>query len=312
MSQIKLETGAQNTWCPGCGNFAILNSVKAVLKGLAEEGFPLENVVLVTGIGCHAKIVDYINVNSFYSIHGRVTPAAEGIKLANPALKVIGFAGDGDTYGEGLEHLIFAAKRNIDITMIIHNNRVYGLTAGQYTPTSPLGFKGRSTPQGTLELPINPLELMLSAGATFIARGYSGHLDLLKKIIKEAVMHKGFALVDVLQVCVTFFNMYEYYNKKVYELPVPSASGGLSGKDHYPENYDDALKKIREWDYNSDGPIATGIFYRKEQPTFEEHFLKQLGERALPSGGQSSPFLAERAGQVCLAAKIKEVLEKAI
>ncbi|MFQ5867424.1 MAG: thiamine pyrophosphate-dependent enzyme [bacterium] len=258
-----LSTYAKNTWCPGCGNFAILNSIKAVLNVLDEEGFPLEKVVLVSGIGCHAKIVDYINVNSFYAVHGRVVPVATGIKLANPDLKVIGFAGDGDAYGEGLEHLIFVAKRNIDITMIIHNNRVYGLTTGQYTPTSPLGFKGRSTPQGTKELPVNPLELMLASGGTFIARGYSHGMDLLKRIFKEAVLHKGFALVDVLQVCVTFFNIYEYYNKKVYEL-----------KDHNPRDYDDALKRIREWDYNSGALIALGTFYEKEVPTFEERLVR--------------------------------------
>src|SRR3989338_10004173 len=156
MSQINLGTYAQNTWCPGCGNFAILSAIKAVCSELNQEGLPLEDIVLVSGIGCHAKIVDYINLNSFYSIHGRVVQAAEAIKLTNPGVKVIGFAGDGDAYGEGLEHLIFAAKRNIDITMLIHNNRVYGLTTGQYTPTSPLGFRGRSTPEGTKELPINP------------------------------------------------------------------------------------------------------------------------------------------------------------
>ncbi|MBI2251218.1 MAG: 2-oxoacid:ferredoxin oxidoreductase subunit beta, partial [Armatimonadetes bacterium] len=230
MNQKNLASYAQNTWCPGCGNFAILNSIKSVINILNEEGFPLEKIVLVSGIGCHAKIVDYLNINSFYSIHGRVVPAATGIKLANPDLKVIGFAGDGDAYGEGLEHLIFAAKRNIDITMIIHNNRVYGLTTGQYTPTSPLGFKGRSTPQGTKESPLNPLELILASGGTFISRGYSNKMDLLKKTLKEAVLHKGFSMLDVLQVCVTFFNIYEYYNQKVYEL-----------KEHNPQNYLDAM-----------------------------------------------------------------------
>ncbi len=259
-----LNTYALNTWCPGCGNFAILNAIKAVLKALNDEGFPSEKIVLVSGIGCHAKIVDYININSFYSIHGRVIPVAEAIKLAKPDLKVIGFAGDGDCYGEGLEHLIFAAKRNIDITMIIHNNRVYGLTTGQYTPTSPIGFKGRSTPKGTTELPINPLEVVLASGATFLGRGTSHGIELLKRIFKEAIMHKGFSLVDVLQVCVTFYNMYEYYDKRVYEL-----------KEHNPNNYDDALKKIREWDYNSDSPIALGTLYKKEAPTFEERFLRQ-------------------------------------
>lgn len=261
MNPSDLGTYAKNTWCPGCGNFAILNALKAVLKSMQNEGTPLENVVIVSGIGCHAKIVDYINVNSFYSIHGRATPAAEGIKLASPRLKVIVFAGDGDAYGEGMEHLIFAAKRNIDITMIIHNNRVYGLTTGQYTPTSPMGLKGRSTPKGTLEAPLNPLELMLSSGATFLARGFSHGLELLKNLLREAVLHKGFSLVDVLQVCVTFYNMYEYYDKKVYEL-----------KDHDPSDRQAALDKIRQWDYYHDAPIALGVFYRRESETFDEKF----------------------------------------
>ncbi|MDD5237153.1 MAG: thiamine pyrophosphate-dependent enzyme [Candidatus Omnitrophica bacterium] len=261
MSEINLGTPAQNTWCPGCGNFAIMNAIKAVLTELSAEGVPLENIVLVSGIGCHAKIVDYLNVNSFYSIHGRATPAAEGIKLANPKIKVICFAGDGDAYGEGIEHLIFAAKRNIDITMIIHNNRVYGLTTGQYTPTSPTGFKGRSTPQGTKEPPINPLELMLASNASFLARGTSHGMELLKKIFKEAILHRGFSLVDVLQVCVTYYNMYEYYDKRVYEI-----------KNHDAADYNQALQKVREWDYNADKPIALGVFYKKDAPGFEENF----------------------------------------
>ena len=259
MASQDLGTYASNTWCPGCGDFAILNSIKAVLKALREEGTALENVVLISGIGCHAKIVDYINVNSFYSIHGRVVPVAEGIKLANPKLKVIGFAGDGDAYGEGMEHLVFAAKRNIDITIIIHNNRVYGLTTGQYTPTSPLGFKGRSTPRGNLEMPINPLELMLASGATFLARGFSHRIEQLKQLFKEAINHKGFALIDVLQVCVTFYNMYQYYDKRVYELA-----------QHNAGDYSEALKKIREWNYHNDASIALGVFYNKQAPTFDE------------------------------------------
>ncbi|MBP7088817.1 MAG: 2-oxoacid:ferredoxin oxidoreductase subunit beta [Candidatus Omnitrophica bacterium] len=259
MAKEDLGTYAKNTWCPGCGNFAILNAIKTVLKSIQEEGVSLENVVLVSGIGCHAKIVDYINLNSFYSIHGRVVPVAEGIKLANPKLKIICFAGDGDAYGEGIEHLIFAAKRNIDITMIIHNNRVYGLTTGQYTPTSPEGFKGRSTPKGTTEAPINPLEIMLASGASYLGRGTSHGIELLKKIFKEAILHKGFSLVDVLQVCVTYYNMYQYYDKYVYEL-----------KDHNFKDYLQALSKIREWDYNKDAPIALGVFYKKETATFEE------------------------------------------
>lgn len=260
---VDLNTNAVNTWCPGCGNFAILNGIKSVIKELVDEGYLLENFVIVSGVGCHAKIVDYINVNSFYSLHGRPVPAAEAIKLADRGMKVIVFSGDGDSYGEGLEHLMFAAKRNIDITVIIHNNRVYGLTTGQYTPTTPFGYKGRSTPHGLLEKPFNPLELMLASNASFIARGASHGLELLKKLFKKAILHKGFAFVDVLQVCVTYYNMYEYYNQRIYELT-----------GHDPKNYDQALGKIREWNYNDDAKIALGLFYEKEESCFEGNLLK--------------------------------------
>jgi len=266
MNEQDLGTKVHNDWCPGCGNFAILSAIKSVLNELKDEGLKLENVVLVSGIGQHAKIVDYLNLNSFYSLHGRVTPAASGIKLAKPGLQVIGFAGDGDAYGEGIEHLIFAAKRNIDITMLIHDNRVYALTTGQSTPTSPLGFKGRSTPAGTREAPLNPLKLMLASGATFIARSYSGKIAHLKKTIKEAILHKGFSLVDILQVCVTFNNLYDDYNRRVYEL---------SG--HDPYDYDRALKIMGEWDYNSEAPIALGTFYKRDALT-QEGFYQALPE----------------------------------
>ncbi|MCM8825622.1 MAG: thiamine pyrophosphate-dependent enzyme, partial [Candidatus Omnitrophica bacterium] len=263
MNQVNLGTHAKNTWCIGCGNFAILNAIKSVITELIKEGNPAENFVLVSGIGCHAKIVDYINLNSFYSLHGRVVPVAEAIKIANPTLKIIGFSGDGDSYGEGLEHLLFAAKRNIDITMIIHNNRVYGLTTGQFTPTSPKDFKGRSTPYGNKEMPFNPLELMLASGATFVARGFSHGIDLLKNIFKQAISHKGFSIVDVLQVCVTFYNMYSYYSQRVYLM-----------EGHNEQDFEAAVKKAREWDYNSDTKIPLGIFYRNDLPAFEDSFLK--------------------------------------
>lgn len=261
MSQINLGTPAPNTWCPGCGNFAILNGMKAALNELTQTTCPLENVVIVTGIGCHAKIADYLDINSFYAIHGRTLPVAEGIKIAKPALKVICFAGDGDAYGEGIEHLVFAAKRNIDLTLIVHNNRSYSLTAFQYSPTSQVGFKGRSTPRGSIEAPLNPLELMLASKATFLARGTSHGLPLLTRLFKEAILHKGFALVDVLQVCVTYNNLYDYYAKRVYELRDQDTNDPMA-----------ALSKIREWDYNADAPIALGLFYRKEAETFEEKF----------------------------------------
>ena len=262
-----LRTDTTNTWCPGCGNFAVLNAVKSVLAALSDEGHPLNDTVLVSGIGCHAKIVDYIKANSFYSIHGRATPAAEGIKIGNPELTVVGFAGDGDAYGEGLEHLLFAAKRNINITMIIHDNRVYGLTTGQYTPTSPLGFKGRSTPKGSTELPFNPIELLMAGGATYVARGYSHGLPQLKKLFREAILHKGFSVIDVLQVCVTYFNEYNYYTERVYDL-----------LDHDAGDYEAAWRKAREWDYNSDAPIALGLIYKKDAPCFDSNFKKTEGQ----------------------------------
>jgi 2-oxoglutarate ferredoxin oxidoreductase subunit beta len=256
-----LSTPAVNTWCKGCGNFAILNALKAVLGGLPASGTPLERVVLVSGIGCHAKIADYLNVHSFYSLHGRGVAAAQGLKLANPGLTVIACAGDGDAYGEGIEHLVFAAKRNIDLTVVVHDNRVYGLTTGQCTPTSPPGFRGRSTPGGTRENPLNPLALMLAAGATFIARGYSNRMDLLKEALAQAVRHRGFSLVEVLQVCATFYNLYTDYNKRVYAL-----------EGHDPADLAAAMAKAREWDYGPEGPIALGVLYRVRRPSFEQGF----------------------------------------
>jgi 2-oxoglutarate ferredoxin oxidoreductase subunit beta len=260
----ELGTYAENTWCPGCGNFGILTSIKKVLSNLKAGGLDLSKTVMGSGIGCHAKIVDYVDVNSFYSIHGRVLPTITGIKLANPDLTVIGHAGDGDAYGEGIEHLIFCAKRNLNVTFVVHNNRVYGLTTGQFTPTSPAGFKGRSTPKGSPEEPMNPIELMLAAGATFVARAYSRKAKHMQQLIQDAVRHEGFAFIDVLQPCFTFFNTYDYYNETVYEL---------SEQDHDPADRESAFTRAREWNYGVGDRIPIGLFYRVEKPTFEEKLL---------------------------------------
>jgi len=259
MASRELITDSQNTWCPGCGNFAIQHTLKNILAAMEQEGKSLDNVVLVAGIGCHAKIADYLNINSFYSLHGRAIPVATAIKLANPDLTVICCSGDGDSYAEGLDHLIFAAKRNVDITVIIHDNRVYGLTTGQYTPTSPLGFHGKSTPMGTEEYPLNPLELMLASGATYVARGYTRKMDHLRTLISGGIAHKGFAFIDVLQICATFFPAADYYSQHIYEL---------SGNDR--SGFEAACAKAREWDYNSDAPIALGTFFERTLPTFDE------------------------------------------
>lgn len=259
MTGRALITEVQNTWCPGCGNFTIQHTLKTLLAEREASGRSLDDVVLVSGIGCHAKIADYLNINSFYTLHGRTIPVATGIKLANPDLTVICCCGDGDCYAEGLDHLIFAAKRNIDITVIVHNNRVYGLTTGQYTPTSPLGFRGKSTPLGTAEFPLNPVELMLASGATYIARGYTKKMDQLKTLIRGGIDHPGFSFIDVLQICATFFPAADYYTPRVYE---PA--------DHDPSRFDLACALAREWDYNADARIALGVFYRATFPSFNE------------------------------------------
>lgn len=255
-----LNTSCQNTWCPGCGNFGLMRAFNEVVVELVDEGFKKNDFVIVSGIGCHAKIVDYINLNSFYSLHGRTIPPASGIKLANPDLNVVAFAGDGDALGEGMAHTIFAAKRNSNITLLIHDNRIYGLTTGQFTPTSPKGFKGRSTPQGSFENPLNPVELMIVSGATFVARGYTGNIPQLKELIKQAILHKGFSFIDILQPCFTFYNTFLDYNKMCYDL---------ISSDHDPSSFDSAIAKAREWNYNG-GKIPTGVFYKVEKPSFEE------------------------------------------
>lgn len=219
-----LATYAENTWCTGCGNFGILGAFKKAVRRLESEGMPRSELAIVAGIGCHGKIFDYLRLSGFYSLHGRSVATAQGMKLANPRLKVVVFAGDGDAYGEGIAHVLFAAKRNADITVIVHNNGTYGLTTGQATPTSVRGFRGPSTPHGSVEEPLNPLAVMLSAGATFVARGYPMKLDHLTDIMVQAVRHEGFSLVDVLQPCVTFNNTYDMYNRIVTQLEVVPSS----------------------------------------------------------------------------------------
>lgn len=247
-----LATAAENTWCPGCGNFGIVNAVKAAVRELAERGIGRDRIVMTAGIGCHAKLFDYIRLSGFYSLHGRAMATAQGWKLANPALKVIAFCGDGDAFGEGLAHMMFAAKRNSDITVVVHDNGVYALTAGQRGPLSPRGFEGPSTPRGNTEDPFNPLVLMLEAGATFVAREYVGRPDALADTIAAAVEHEGFSFIQVLQPSVTFTDRFAEYNKSARSL------------ENGPLVFDDALALARKTDV-----LATGIYYRAVKPSNE-------------------------------------------
>lgn len=259
MKPSDLISRARNTWCPGCGNFTVQHALKDCLAGLDADGIPVERIVLVAGIGQHGKTFDFMNINGFYGLHGRAIPAGTGIRLANPHLRVVCVMGDGDCYAEGLEHLVFAAKRNVDLTVLVHDNRVYGLTTGQFTPTSPEGFRGRSTPAGTREKPFNPLELVLTAGATFVARGYTGRKEQLSGLIRDAILHRGFSLVEILQICATYNNLTGYYNGRVYDWDQDN-QGDLES----------AFRKAREWNYNDDARIGLGVLYRKEDEIYED------------------------------------------
>jgi 2-oxoglutarate ferredoxin oxidoreductase subunit beta len=255
---VEMGTYAENTWCPGCGDMGLMNAFKKAVAALVEEGFvKKENVVVSSGIGCHAKISDYLNLNSFYSIHGRAITTISGMKIGNPELKVVSFQGDGDALAEGIAHIVHAAKRNIDATLIVHDNRVYSLTTGQFTPTSEKGFKGKSTPFGNVEEPMNPLAIVLASGATFVARGYVGKIKHLQELFKEAIRHEGFSFIQVMQPCVTFLNTFKEWNELAYIM-----------EDHDPSDFDAAWKRAQEHD-----KMPLGIFYQKKAPTYEKELL---------------------------------------
>lgn len=254
MDELTLST--KNTWCPGCGNFSLFEGIKRGLLKLEKRGNLRENFVLTTGVGCHAKIADYIKINTFYGLHGRAIPIAEGIKIGNPKLNVFCCSGDGDSYSQGMAHLIHAAKRNSNITVIIHDNHNFALTVKQFTATSPKGFKGTSTPFGNTEIPINPLKLMVASGATFVARGYSNKIDHLAKLVEQGIQHKGFSFIEILQPCVAWVNTFKEYNQRIYEMK------GLTK--------DKAISLIEEWDYNNHkSNIPIGIFYQGNRDSFE-------------------------------------------
>ncbi len=248
-----LDTYAENTWCPGCGNFAILRAFKDAVARLEESGLSRDHIAVVTGIGQHGKLFDYINMSGFYGLHGRSMSSAQGIKLANPALTVVNFVGDGDALGEGLEHTIFAAKRNADMTMILHDNGVYALTTGQVTPATPAGYRGPSTPAGSVEDPLHPLSLMLEVGATFIARGYSGEHEHLTDLMVQAIRHEGFAFLDVLQPCVTFNNTWAAYNQAVEIVDRPAAT----------------VEEARELFQRTD-KLPIGVLYQRQAPPYHK------------------------------------------
>jgi 2-oxoglutarate/2-oxoacid ferredoxin oxidoreductase subunit beta len=244
-------------WCPGCGDFGILNALK---NALAAWGRMPKDIVLVSGIGQAAKLPHYIKCNCFNGLHGRALPVASAIKIANRNLTVIVTTGDGDCYGEGGNHLLHNIRRNTDITVIVHNNQIYGLTKGQASPTTESGYATKVQTKGVILNPFHPLEAAIALGAGFVARGYSADSKHLAGLILEGVKHKGFSLIDVLQPCVSFnkINTYDWYAQRIYKID--------EDKLYNPSDKPAALDKAAQWP----DKIPIGIIYKKEDKTYEE------------------------------------------
>jgi 2-oxoglutarate ferredoxin oxidoreductase subunit beta len=250
------------TWCPGCGNFAILKSFN---EAMAELGLESHQFIVVSGIGQAAKLPHYTKCNTFNGLHGRALPAATGIRLANHAMPVIVTTGDGDCYGEGGNHLMAAVRRNVNVKVFVHDNQIYGLTKGQPSPTTGEGVVAKNMPFGVLAGQFNPLALAVALDCSFAARAFAGDTEHLKGLMKEAMNHKGFALIDMLQPCVTFnkVNTYEWYRKRVYRIE--------AGYD--PEDRAGAFARALEWGDR----IPLGVIYRNNRPSFEERLPQLAG-----------------------------------
>ena len=250
MLDVKIYNSPEkSTWCPGCGDFGILTAVKQALAML--EIYPHECIV-VSGIGCGSKLPHYIRANGFNILHGRALPVAMGLKLANHDLTVIATTGDGDGYGIGMGHLVHSMRRNLDIMHIVENNQTYGLTKGQYSPTSDKGYITTTSPDGAIEQAVNPLTLAIAAGATFIARGFASEPKHLAKLIAEGIQHKGYSLLDVLQPCVTYnkINTNAWYKEHVYHLD--------EDPNYDPSDRFAAFERAHEWVER----IPVGVIYR--------------------------------------------------
>lgn len=249
------------TWCPGCGNFGIWAAFK---NACLENKWDKNNSVMVAGIGCHGHIVDFVDMTFFEGLHGRAIPVATGIKIVRPKTNIFVFTGDGDCLGEGGNHFIHSCRRNHDLTILLHDNAVYGLTTGQTSPASPCGYISKSTPDGNPDNPINPVALAITAGATFVARAYSTNIKHLTKLITDANNHHGLAVIDILQPCVTFNKDYthQFYQNNSYYLD----------ESYDPSNKLAALEKSFEWVPDK---IPLGIIYKNDRPSYESQ-IKEI------------------------------------
>jgi 2-oxoglutarate/2-oxoacid ferredoxin oxidoreductase subunit beta len=279
------KTEVHNDWCPGCGDFGILNSIQMSLSDLK---IPPHDVALFSGIGCSGKTPHFIHTYGIHTLHGRVLPFAQGAKLSNPNLKIIAVGGDGDGLGIGSGHFVNAGRRNVNMTYIIYNNGVYGLTKGQAAPTLKLGMKTKSLPQPNMNDSINPISLAIISGFTFIARGYSYDIKHLKDIIKKGILHNGLSYIDVLQPCPTYndINTKEWYQSyeidkedsskkipKIYKLDEENYNGIVSDENEIPYKISLAIEKSREWEKR----IPIGIFYQNDKAiTYEERIENRI------------------------------------
>jgi len=266
MANIQDFSGYDPTWCPGCGDWGIGVAIK---QSLVQLGLDPSSVAAVFGIGCSGNMNDFLNAYAIHSLHGRSLPNAIGIKIANHKMPVIAIVGDGDCFGEGGNHLIHACRGNHDITVIVHDNGVYGLTTGQVAPTAQKGFKSKSTPSGILEIPINPLALTITSGATFVAQSFAGDVLHTISMIKAGIQHRGFSIVNILQPCVTFnkVNTYQYYLQRVYKL----------GTDYNKADFRTAVNKSLEM---NEERFPLGVIYQSLRPTYTDQ-LSQLNESTL-------------------------------
>jgi len=253
-----ITTKEQITWCPGCTNFLIKKAVEDALKELIAEGYKHEEFAMVADIGCAGKIYDYINISSINALHGRTLPTMTGIKIGNPKMNVIGFAGDGGTFDEGLDHFIHSCRYNNDMNFIVHNNQVFALTVGQATALTESGYTEKTHPFGVKEQPLNPIVLALESGASFVARANSLDPAAAKEIIKAGIKHKGFSFIEIIQPCITFHDFREDLRKNAYPIS--------------PMNKDDAINEAKKWNYSHGKKIPIGIFYQEDRPTFEENY----------------------------------------
>lgn len=252
-------------WCPGCGDFSVQ---AAIQKAAANVGLEPEEVALITGIGCSGRLSGYINAYGVHAIHGRALPLAQGVKMANKDLTVIASGGDGDGYAIGMGHTIHALRRNMNMTYIVMDNQIYGLTKGQTSPSSAVGFLTKSTPKGNIEKNVAPLELALSSGATFVAQGFSSDIKALTKLIEDAINHDGFSFVNVFSPCVTYnkINTYDWFKENLISIDDI-------------ENYDPTNKQLAIQTVLEHESLVKGIVYQDtETPSYESQIEEMEGE----------------------------------